>query len=337
MWWSSWVLEILIWLLEIWQNNMSKLWEEIREKFPAAKQGVELSRYTTFKIGGPVKFLIPVRSVEELQEALKIAHKAHLDYFVFGGASNMLVADEGYRGIAIKMEMNSHSVVDEMVMADAGMITAALTRATIDAGLTGFEWGIGVPGTIGGAVRGNAGAFGGEMRDVVESVNALIDGEIVELSNKECKFGYRHSIFKENGGIVLGVTLRLKMDEERGGAKKMIEFLKQRNETQPKGSASSGCIFKNFEFEEVKPQWEGVIPDNFLAAKRISAGWLIEHAGLKGTKVGGAQVSDVHGNFTTSDGSATAADVRALIEKIKAGVAEKFGIDLQEEIQYIGF
>ncbi len=315
-----------------------KIWEAIQELFPSAREGVPMARYTTFKIGGPAKYFVPVKSVDELQKAFALAQKHSLNYFVFGGGSNMLVADEGFDGLAIKMEMNAYSVADDTVVVDAGVVTAILTRAAIDAGLTGFEWGIGVPGTVGGAVRGNAGAFGGEMKDVVESVQALVDGEVHTFSNAECTFRYRHSIFKENGGVVLGVTLKLKPDAERGGVKKMMEFLDRRNKTQPKGAASTGCIFKNYEFVEVNSAWaEKNIPQEFLDKKRISAGWLIEQAGMKGEKVGGAEVSAAHGNFIVNSGHATAADVRALIANSKEKVAEKFGIDLEEEIQYIGF
>jgi len=321
---------------------MDKLWDQIKEAFPEAKQGVPMSRYTTFKIGGPVKYFVPVKSVEELQRIIEIADKHHLDYFVFGGASNMLVSDEGFKGIAIKIEMNAHSVVDNMVMADAGARTAILSRASIDGGLKGFEWGIGVPGTIGGAVRGNAGAFDGEMKDSVESVEALVDGEVHNFSNAECKFGYRDSIFKHNSGIVVGVTLKLEHDEERAGLKKMMEYLEKRNESQPKGVASSGCMFKNFEIpidadEEFLDSLEkNGIPQEFVAKSKIPAGWLIEQVGMKGEKQGGAQVSEDHGNFITSTGDATAEDVKILIEKIKEKVAEKFGIDLEEEVQFIG-
>ncbi|MEK7532716.1 MAG: UDP-N-acetylmuramate dehydrogenase [Patescibacteria group bacterium] len=315
-----------------------KIWEQIEVVFPSARQGARLGSYTTFKIGGPAKYFVSVKSVDELKQAIALALKHSLNYFVFGGGSNMLVADDGFDGMAIKIEMNASSAVDDHIIADAGMVTAALARASIDAGLTGFEWGIGVPGTAGGAVRGNAGAFGGEMKEVVESVDALVDGEVRTFSNAECKFRYRHSIFKENGGIVLGVTLKLKYDEERNGLKKMMEYLDRRNKTQPKGAASTGCIFKNYEFDEPDSSWKDKnIPEEFLTKKRISAGWLIEQAGMKGEKEGAAVVSDVHGNFVLNTGGATAADVKRLIERVKSAVAEKFGINLEEEIQYIGF
>ncbi|OGL88466.1 UDP-N-acetylenolpyruvoylglucosamine reductase [Candidatus Uhrbacteria bacterium RIFCSPLOWO2_02_FULL_51_9] len=325
-----------------------KIWEAIKELFPGAQEGVPMARYTTFKIGGPAKYFVSIKSVDELQQALALALKHSLNYFMFGGGSNMLVADEGFDGMAIKIEMNAYSVADDTVVADAGVVTAILTRAAIDAGLTGFEWGIGVPGTIGGAVRGNAGAFGGEMKDVVESAEALVDGEVHTFSNAECKFRYRHSIFKENGGIVVGVTLKLKPDAERGGVKKMMEYLDKRNKTQPKGAASTGCIFKNYEFPPkvdqpladapfLETMRAKSVPEEFLTKKRISAGWLIEQVGMKGAKVGGAEVSAAHGNFIVNSGHATAADVRTLIVNSKEKVAGKFGIDLEEEIQYIGF
>lgn len=287
-----------------------------------ARQDVPLSKWTTFKIGGPARYMVTVATVDELRRVLALANEHGLEIFIFGGGSNMLVADAGFEGIVIRIGFNKIEVQGTHVIAQAGAKTAEVAQKSVAGGLTGFEWGVGVPGTIGGAVRGNAGASGGEMKDAVECVQVLVDNEIVEYTNAACGFGYRHSAFKESGGIVLSVTLTLTPGDPAVGMKKIQEYLVYRMTTQPKGFASTGCIFKN-----------AFAPDG----SKISAGKLIDQAGLKGFAIGGAKVSDAHGNFVINIGTATADDVRKLVETIKEKVYTQHGIHLEEEIQYVGF
>ncbi len=303
-----------------------------------------MSKHTTFKIGGSADFFVIVEQSEKLIELLKYLNEEGIDYFILGGGSNMLVRDEGFRGVVIKIQNKSCKIQDETLVVSGGHSTVDASQKSVQEGLVGFEWGVGVPGTIGGAVRGNAGAMGGEMKDVIEEVDVYRDGEIFILKNKEINFGYRDSIFKHNTDIIIQAKLKLKSGDKKLAIAKMMDAIKYRNTTQPKGYASTGCIFKNFkiasDFQTTThpPKWmnsKPLIPQQFLDNHSIPAGWLVEQIGMKGQKIGQAQVSDRHGNFIVNLGGASASDVLQLIEKIKEKVYNKYGFELEEEIQII--
>ena len=324
---------------------MPELYSQLRT-FGHVKLNEPMSKHTTLKIGGPVDFFLTIDSTEKVAEALKFLDGEGVPYFIVGGGSNMLVHDEGYHGVAIKILDSKFQILDSLVEASAGCITVEIAQKSIAGGLTGFEWGVGVPGTIGGAVRGNAGAMGGEMKDAVEEVEVYRNGEIEKLGNEECKFGYRDSVFKHEGGVVLRVRLRLRLREpnEMGGMRAALENLQYRNKTQPQGYASIGCIFKNLEFGiwnlENDPKFQILnsrfqIPAEFIKRGKISVGWLVEQAGMKGVRVGNAQVSERHGNFIVNLGGATANDVIALIAQVKEKVYDRCGVEIEEEIQII--
>ena len=254
----------------------------------------------------------------------------------------MLVNDEGFDGLAIKMSNRDYSIEDGIVQADAGVLSGFLARKTVDAGLVGFEWAISLPGSIGGAVRGNAGCFGGEMKDVVTEVKVLRDGDVVVLENQELQFGYRESSVKHSSDIVLSVTMRLKQTGDIDALKKkMAGVLDKRKMNQPLYGSSAGCIFKNYEIKDLKDieklQKDADIPDSMIENKQIAAGWIIEQLGLKGKKIGDAMISEEHGNFLINSGNATASDIAQLIAFVKTRARDTFGITLQEEVQYIGF
>lgn len=315
------------------------------KEFGKVKTNEPLSKHTTFKIGGPADFLVSVDETATFVELLKYLDGAGHPYFILGGGSNMLVSNEGFHGVVIKITDIRYQITNNNIIeVAAGCSTVEIAQASMKAGLTGFEWGVGVPGTIGGAVRGNAGAMGGEMKDVVEKVEVYRDGEIVELSNEKCEFGYRDSIFKHNSDVILRAWLRLEKSENKELAKKAIEHLQYRNKTQPQGWASTGCIFKNVQILNNKFQtnFKSQFPNNqkaeeFLEKGIISAGWLVEQVGMKGKKVGNAQVSEEHGNFIINLGGATAKDVLSLIDQVKQAVYDRYGIAMEEEIQIIGF
>ena len=299
-----------------------------------------LSKHTTFKIGGPVDYFLTLENNQKIVEALKFLNGAGVNYFILGGGSNMLVRESGFRGVAIEVKSKKLEVENDVIVADAGCSTVEIARKSIQSSLTGFEWGVGVPGTIGGAVRGNAGAMGGEIKDVLQKVDVYKDGEVQELSNEECGFGYRQSIFKSEGGMILRVWLKLtsvSVEVAASGMKKALEHLHYRNKTQPQGFASTGCIFKNFEINsknsEILKQQN--ISQEFFEKGKISAGWLIDEAGMKGKQIGQAKVSDVHGNFVVNLGGATASDVLMLIEQIQERVYDRFQIEIEPEIQII--
>ncbi|PLX28234.1 UDP-N-acetylenolpyruvoylglucosamine reductase [Candidatus Parcubacteria bacterium] len=312
---------------------MDNLYTELK-KYGRVKVDEPLAKHTTFKIGGPAKYFVIVEDASTLAELLKFLDGEGEKYVMLGGGSNVLVSDEGFEGVVIKVKGNSIKVKDGVIEADAGCTTVQVAQESIKAGLTGFEWGVGVPGTIGGAVRGNAGAMGGDMKDAVEKVEIYRDGEILELTSGDCGFGYRDSCFKYNGGVILRVWLKLEKGENRDLQKQAINNIQYRNQTQPQGHASSGCTFKNVEITE-DVDFKIDIPQDFLEKGIVSAGWLIDQCKLKGYKHGNAQVSEKHGNFIVNLGGATANDVLSIIDHVKGEVYNTCGVNLQEEIQII--
>jgi UDP-N-acetylmuramate dehydrogenase len=310
---------------------------KILKKFGQVKLNEPLSKHTTFKIGGPAELFLIVESTENLLEALKYLDAEGIEHFILGGGSNMLVRDEGYHGVVVKVKSNKFVVTSEGIVADAGCSTVAIANLSMKESFVGFEWGVGIPGTIGGAVRGNAGAMGGDMSGSVEKVEVYQDGEAVEYSLADCDFHYRHSIFKDNSAIILRVHLKLQKSEDKEGMKKALANLQYRSKTQPQGYASTGCIFKNFEIPKdfIVPDAAASIPEEFLQKGKISAGWLIDQAGMKGAQIGEAQVSPTHGNFIVNLGNAKGNDVLTLIDEIKEKVYNIFNIKLEEEIQIV--
>lgn len=309
---------------------MIELYKELK-KYGKVKLNEPLSKHTTFKIGGPAEYFIIANSTDDLVALLKIAEENDIRYFILGGGSNTLVSDEGFEGMVIKVNNNSMKIEGDVLIADAGCSTAQVGQNSIKEKLTGFEWGVCIPGTIGGAVRGNAGAMGSEMKDSVDKVEVFRNGEVLELNNKECKFGYRNSIFKSGGNdIILRVYLKLKKGENKDLMAEAMKHIQFRKDTQPQGF-SSGCIFKNVDVKEFKNE----MPEEFVKKGYVPAGWLIEKAGLKGEKIGNIQVSEKHANFIINLGDGKAGDIMKLIEKIKEKVYDKFGVRLTEEIHIL--
>lgn len=245
------------------------------------KKNILLAPYTTFKIGGKAKYFYEAKNREDLIKAIKWAKAAKgLPYFILGGGSNILISDKGFDGLVIKLSIGN-----------AGVLLSKLVDESIKAGLTGLEWAVGIPGTVGGAVKGNASAFGVSMSDIVKSVKRYKD-------------------------IILSVELELKKGNRKKSQKLIQEYLEYRKKSQPMEFPSAGCIFKNPEGD--------------------FAGRLIDQCGLKGTKIGKAMISKKHGNFIVNQGNAKAADVKKLIDLCKKKVKQKFGIELEEEIEYVG-
>lgn len=314
-------------------------------EFGQVKVNEPLAKHTTFKIGGPAEYLVVVEDTEKLIGLLRFLDGAGIPRFILGGGSNMLASDDGWRGVVIKIKTQKTEILPDGIIVDAGCITVAVAQLSMQHNFTGFEWGVGVPGTIGGAVRGNAGAMGGEMVDSVASVTAYRDGEVVELNQAECEFGYRDSVFKHSEAVVLRVRLRLQPAETKDGLKKALEYLQYRNKTQPQGFASTGCVFKNYEIKTTECARESVLiaqfPEDkdkiaqFFKSGKIPAGWLVEKAGQKGARVGQAMVSERHGNFVVNTGGASAAEVMSLVDQVKAAVYDTTGLAIEEEMKII--
>ncbi|HAZ28471.1 MAG TPA: UDP-N-acetylenolpyruvoylglucosamine reductase [Candidatus Magasanikbacteria bacterium] len=315
---------------------MTELYSKLKQ-FGHVKYNEPLSKHTSFKLGGPADFFAIIDTKESFIQAVRFLEEEGIDYMLLGQGTNVVASDDGFRGVIIQMRDTAYHVDGVTIRAAAGCATVEIAHASAKAGLTGFAWGVGVPGTIGGAVRGNAGAMGGEMKDVVVSIEVLRDGGVMNLSNAACVFGYRDSIFKRNHDCILEATLQLTPAADAQGMKEVLNHLAYRNKTQPQGWSSSGCIFKNVLLDD--PSLLSVknieIPVVFQEKKVIPAGWLVEQAGLKGAQIGGAKVSEKHGNFIVNTGGASATDVFSLIEMIQETVYTQYGITLEEEIQRI--
>ncbi len=310
------------------------------------KENEPLSKHTNFRIGGPARWYVEARSEAELLEAIQFANKQEVPIHVLGGGSNTLASDEGFAGVVIQMAMRAITFnptlsvgLNSVVVVEAGAMSAAIARQTADAGLEGMEWAISLPGTIGGAVRGNAGCFGGEMSQVVKSVRLLRGLEVIEVVTKDLHFAYRDSALKHSSDIVLSVTFELQPGDREMLLKKLDETLTKRKASQPLYAGSAGCIFKNYDgtnedVQRIESSGDILTPE-MMSSRRVSAGWLIDKLGLKGTKIGNAQISPEHGNFIVNLGGATASDVVQLIGLVKTRARHRYGIELQEEVQYL--
>lgn len=327
------------------------------------QENISLAPHTIYKIGGRARFFVEARSRSEIVDALMWALEKNAPYFILGLGSNILVSDNGFDGLIIKISGGTMERKNDCVIAESGVKMAEAVNFTLSCGLVGFEWAIGVPGTIGGSVRGNAGCFGSDMKDSVEQVEAFDAKKNASriFSNPECQFGYRESVFKRQPElVVLSAVLRMKPGDV-GEARKRIqqysmarltsvsdpanrEFFNPKGRVSPQdiGTPTAGSIFKNVLWSRPDIDKEKLFSrfPNFKSYEKnpgISAGFLIDEAGLKGTKIGGAMVSTKHANFIVNDGTATASDVARLIAHVKDTVRDKFGISLEEEIQYVGF
>lgn len=289
---------------------------------------VPLDRMTTFGVGGPAEWLLETRSADEMISALRLAHSSGVPVTILGGGSNVLIGDRGIRGLVLRPRGGSVvDVGDGLVRADAAVTVNGLVRWMILHGAAGLEAWAGTPGTVGGAIAGNA-HFGGHMiGEHVESVRvATRDGQVRTLSASDMAFGYDRSRLQQMGEVLLSADFRVSRGDPaalRAAARQSLAFRKC---TQPLDVPSAGCVFQN-------PQrGRDRVPEGIP----WSAGALVDRAGLKGTRIGGASVSPAHGNFIVNDGSATAGDIRRLIEVCRAAVREKLGVELREEIVRLG-
>ncbi|MBI5793870.1 UDP-N-acetylmuramate dehydrogenase [Candidatus Uhrbacteria bacterium] len=304
-------------------------------------QDEPLSKHTNFRIGGPAKWLVEVRTVDELKSVIALANEHQVPFVVFGGGSNTLASDKGYDGIVIKIAMRTYEIHGTTVVAQAGVLSSALARATANAGLSGLTWAISLPGTVGGAVRGNAGCFGGEMKDRLVSIVVLRGGKVDKVAKVDLVFGYRESKLKHTNDIVLSATFELEQGDTQELKAELDDKLMKRKSSQPLDAGSAGCLFKNYEIQdesELQRLFQKLdIPHEMMSARRLSAGWLIDQLDLKGTQIGQAKISDKHGNFVVNLGGATADHVVQLIALIKTRVRNGLGIQLEEEVAYLGF
>lgn len=280
-----------------------------------------MKKHTTFRVGGPAKALVEPSSLEVLQRVLAFCKEKSLPFYIIGRGSNLLVSDRGYDGVVICLGRNlsEKRVEGNRLILQSGVLLRQAAELALEEGLTGLEFAHGIPGTLGGAIVMNAGAYGGEMKDVVSSVKVLhFDGQIKEYDKEEMEFSYRSSLLSKKDGIVVEVVLELQKSEfPEKIAERMQELKKMRMEKQPLEYASAGSTFKR--------------PEGFFAGK------LIEDANLKGFSMGGAQVSEKHCGFVINRGNATASDVKMLIEEVQKRVYEQFSVHLETEVKFLGW
>ena len=278
-----------------------------------------MKKHTTFRIGGPAKYYVMPQTREQVKDIIECCKESDMPYYILGNGSNLLVSDKGYEGVVIQIFKNMNEILVEgnVIKAQAGALLSTIAARALDAGLSGFECLAGIPGTLGGACVMNAGAYGGEMKDVLEEVLVLTeDGEFLTIPKEELELGYRTSIIAKKNYVVLEAVMRLEEGDKGAIKARMDELKEQRVTKQPLEYPSAGSTFKR--------------PVGYFAGK------LIQDAGLRGFQVGGAQVSEKHCGFVINKEEATAADVAELMRQVSLKVEEQFGVPLEAEVKRLG-
>lgn len=295
----------------------SEFGEKLKSVCENVKENEPMSLHTTFKIGGAADYYVSASTVKETIDVVTLCKSENVPYTICGNGSNLLVSDEGIDGVVINVAASNAEVDGTTVTAESGALLSKIANTALKAELSGLEFAAGIPGSIGGGIYMNAGAYGGELKDVIKNVTYLDeDGTVKTASAKDCGFGYRKSIFTGKKCVILSCTAELSKGDYAEIKSKMAELSAKRTEKQPLSVPSAGSTFKR--------------PEGHFA------GGLIEQAGLKGFSVGGAQVSEKHAGFVVNKGGATAADVTNLIKHIQKTVKEKFSVELEPEIKIIG-
>ena len=278
-----------------------------------------MKQHTTFRVGGNADYFVIPQSAEEVKNIVALCKEADMPYYILGNGSNLLVGDKGYRGVIIQIykDMNHIRIEDDKVFAQAGALLSRVGTATLEAELTGFEFAAGIPGTVGGAVVMNAGAYGGEMKDIIASATVLTqDGDIITINKEDLELGYRTSVIAKKGYVVLEAEYQLQKGDKEAIRARMDELKVQRVTKQPLEYPSAGSTFKR--------------PEGYFAGK------LIQDAGLRGFQVGGAEVSEKHCGFVINKDQATAADIQELMRQVSDKVMQEFGVKLEPEVKTLG-
>lgn len=298
------------------ENHASKLKEVVGENNILLNE--PMKNHVYFKVGGPADMMVIPNTIEEIIQLVNYCRENKVPYFIIGNGSNLLVKDGGIRGVIIKLtSLTDIEVKEDKVIAQCGAQLKDVSREALNHGLTGFEFACGIPGSIGGAVFMNAGAYDGEMSFVIDMITALDDkGNVIEISKEKLELGYRTSIIMKRGYVVLSVQLKLKQGEVKSIDERIRELTKRREERQPLEYPSAGSTFKR--------------PEGYFAGK------LIQDSGLKGKSIGGAAVSEKHSGFIINKGNATAKDILDLIAHVQDTVKKNFDVELHTEIRIIG-
>jgi UDP-N-acetylmuramate dehydrogenase len=298
---------------------------------------VLLARLTRFGIGGPADIFVETESAESFMAALAIAHESGLPHVVLGGGTNLIVSDDGYRGIVLRFVAKRILAAGNRVSVDSGAVLQDLVDFSIARGLRGLETLAGIPGWVGGAVYGNAGAYGHSISERIIKVRALSGGKLRIFTNQDCRFRYRESAFKDNKDwIILSTELALDLEDASALRKTADGIMATRNEKFPPTMRCAGSIFKNFLVTDLPPHVVAQVPERVIREGKIPAAWFLEQVGAKGTRVGDIQVASYHANLVYNDGAGAARDLCTLIHDLKHRVRARFGIEVEEEVQYVG-
>jgi len=318
---------------------MKKIQTLLTKAFPKLdwQFNVELAPFTYMKIGGPADAVVVTKTVKDVTSLTSFCYQNDIPVTILGGASNVIVDDKGVKGVVIRIanesvEQLEHDSTFTIVRAGAGVKMAPLVAKTVEMGLTGLEYFLGVPGTVGGAIYNNAHYLSDLIGEHVAAVHVVSkDGKIAWIAVKDCAFAYEHSRFQKTGEIILEVNFRLKTGSKKESQEKIKHATEYRAKTQPLGIPSSGCIFQNVKNTE---KLKKTFPD-FADKPHVPGGYIIDQAGLKSTKVGGIQVSTKHAAWFENDGTGTSDDVKKLIKKVKDTVKSKFDVELHEEVFFV--
>jgi len=297
-----------------------------------------LSRYTRFGIGGPADLYVETANEDSFIEALRTARESGQDYVVIGGGTNLIVSDAGFRGIVLRFTANTIRHIETTVEAYAGAELQAVVDYTVERGLKGLETMTGIPGSFGAAVYGNAGAYGHSIMERVAQVR-FFDGQAIRVfGNAECEFHYRESIFKRHKDWIIFST-ELKMEAAPAAELQRIAtgILTIRNEKYPPSMKCAGSIFKNLILSELPENVRSRVPERVVREGKVPSAWFLEEVGAKGMRHGGIRVADYHANLIYNEGGGNAGELKQVIDELKTRVQERFGLRLEEEVQYVGF
>jgi UDP-N-acetylmuramate dehydrogenase len=297
-----------------------------------------LSRYTRFAIGGPAALLCDTASESAFVEALRLVQQEQSPYVVIGGGTNLVVSDKGFDGVAIRYTGTEIKKDSNLLHVQAGAVLQDVVEESIALGLKGLETMTGIPGYVGGAVYGNAGAYGRSIHEMAEEVRFTQAGAIKVFDNAQCRFSYRDSTFKQDKTrVILSATLRLTEGDTAELARTAAEIRAIRDEKYPPTMKCAGSIFKNLLYANLPPHLQQILPPKVVREGKVPSAWFLEQVGVKGLRHGDIQVATYHANLIYNDGAGTASDLLWVIQELKARVRAKFDFDLEEEVQYVGF
>jgi len=299
------------------------------------QKNVFLAPLTTFGIGGKARFFVLVKTPEEIIAALDWAKKQKIPYKIFAGGSNVVISDKDFNCLVIKIFGGKIAIKNTQITAGAGALLSSLVKKSTTKGLAGLEALMGIPGTVGGAIVGNAGAYDHSISEVIDKIEIWDGKKRRWLSKKKCQFDYRESLFKKKKWLILKAVFSFSKDDPQRLKKIVQEILKKRKTKYRPGLKTPGCFFKNPLVKNVGPRTLGLIDKKKIIEGKIPAGYLLEKIGAKGMKMGNIEVAQFHANFLINKGQGTARDVKKLARILKRKVEQKFGIELEEEVRYL--